>query len=196
MLKRVLVLLVSLVGWTVSLGGTAGAQSCRSLQLQMNMAQASRDPGEYQRVYRRMAGSGCFAGQSRSLPEVRRPRERARATTRQAKPRESARATRRKAKPRRYKRKQPGIAVARSTYRTLCVRSCDGYYFTLANRDGQFVPRYVGPVGAATSGDATQSAIRLVGAEELNPVLVSPVPNDFDTSFIWNPPDTSPLETP
>jgi hypothetical protein len=309
MLRRALIFLAPLFSWTVILAGNADAQSCRSLQLQLNMAQASRETSVYQRLYGRMAQSGCLSGQRavrsqpfdrlfprRSLPELRRPRERARATPRQARPRERARAEPKQARTPREKRKRGGMSVARATYRTLCVRSCDGFYFpisfsttrdhfeadqgtcnqmcpagqaqiyyyanssegpesmrsmtgmpytelptafqyrkslnpscscgeptistassgsaarvpgkgsgamvprprpspgedpeTLANRDGRFVPHHLAPILAGRN--ATQSAIRVVYADEPNGVPVSPVPNDFETSFIWNAPRSSP----
>lgn len=289
MLKR-FPFLVVVFAFAMAFGNTAVQANCRSLQLQLNMAVASRDTGEIQQVRRRMAQSGCQSGRrsagsvwepwagltrtplpQRIRPEARRPR----LASREARPDSGTRA--------------PG-----GTFRTLCVRSCDGYYFpisfsttrdrfeadqatctqtcpaadaqiyyhpnagsgpesmvslagslytdlptafsyrsdlnpscscgrpaisvaavsgaaassasiappaprprsapgedpeTLANRAGRLQLRYSAPPLAAGEPDAPPGPVRVVGADDPNPVLVSPVPNDFDTSLLWNAPD-------
>jgi hypothetical protein len=44
------------------------AQDCRALQLQLSMHQAAREGAQYQRVYRKMANSGCLSGLSSRAP--------------------------------------------------------------------------------------------------------------------------------
>jgi hypothetical protein len=60
---------------------------------------------------------------------------------------------------------------------------------TLANRDGGFVPLFIARHILAENEPAAPGGVRLVGPDEPEPVPVSPVPNDLDTSLLW---DSSP----
>lgn len=60
---------------------------------------------------------------------------------------------------------------------------------TLANREGGFVPRFVAGHVFAANAPEVPGGVRLVGPDEPDPVPVSPVPNDLDTSLLW---DSSP----
>ena len=318
MLTRLLLILALAGVGTVSLGGSAEA-NCRSLQRQLMMFQASREMGQYHRVLGLMAAQGCGGGQGfgRTQPEARavvrperravvRPERRAvvkperpAVVTRSA-PATESQATRRRPtrEPRLETEAEPRMSVAAGTFRTLCVRTCDGYYFpisfsttrdhfatdqarceqacpgaqaaiyyhrvsgegpesmvslegmpyaqlpvafshrsalnpscscgrptsldapvvarageraeeagatvaarlprprgqrgedpeTLANRDGSFVPRLAATL-LAGNGQEFPGGVRVVGPDESAQVPVSPVPNDLDTSLLW---DSSP----
>ena len=146
---------ILIVVFVLSLSDMAAAVSCRSLQQQLNMAQVSRDSPEVQRVYRRLASGGCLSGQrsARDSDEwwdgvlgarpSERPRREARPSERPrreaSRPRRSARAAAREPRrsiretnPRRAKGGKRGISIAKGTFRTLCVRACDGYYFPIS----------------------------------------------------------------
>lgn len=316
MLTRVLLIVILAGAGTFQLGSRAEAVSCRSLQLQLVMFQASREMEQYRRVLRRMASQGCSGGQgfsrlreapavlSRPAPTrapqaVPRKRSRTASAPKTSAPRiegPTARAPRREE--RQGTRAEPRVSVARGTFRTLCVRACDGYYFpisfsttrehfardqasceqacpgaesliyyhrvpgegpesmislsgeaytdlpaafshrtalnpscscgrpispdetlltaqsarttdptdlaarlprprvprgedpeTLANRDGAFVPRFVARPLLADNESKVRGGVRMVAPDDSNPVPVSPVPNDLDTSLLW---DSSP----
>ena len=302
MLTRFLLILILAGAGTASLGGSAEA-SCRLLQRQLMMFQASREMGQYHRVLGAMAAQGCGGGQGfgRITPEPRavvKPQRRAVVT--RSPPVSGRQDVRPRAnrEPRLETKDKPRLSVAAGTFRTLCVRTCDGYYFpisfsttrdhfatdqarceqacpgaqssiyyhrvsgegpesmvsiegtpyaqlpvafsyrsalnpscscarptsldapvmatagarteeggaiaaarlprprgqrgedpeTLANRDGSFVPRLTGPL-LADNGPELPSGVRVVGPDESSQVPVSPVPNNLDTSLLW---DSSP----
>lgn len=56
---------------------------------------------------------------------------------------------------------------------------------TLANRDGDFVPRFLARPLAGKRDDV-RNGIRIVETDDPHPVPVSPVPNDFETSLLWS----------
>jgi Protein of unknown function (DUF2865) len=58
---------------------------------------------------------------------------------------------------------------------------------TLANRDGHFVPGTFAPSHPllASSEHDGGASVRVVWADEPNPVVMSPVPNDYKTSLLW-----------
>ena len=310
MLTRLLLILALAGAGTVSVAGSAEA-NCRSLQRQLMMFQASREMTQYHRVLRLMAAQGCGGGQGfgHVRPEPRaavRPERRAvvaperRAVVTRSAPVSGSEPTRRRParEPRPETKAEPRMSVAAGTFRTLCVRTCDGYYFpisfsttrdhfatdqarceqacpgaqssiyyhrvsgegpesmvslegtpyaqlpvafsyrsalnpscscgrptgldapvlatagertgeadviaaarlprprgqrgedpeTLANRDGSFVPRLAATL-LAGNGQEIPAGVRVVGPDESAQVPVSPVPNDLDTSLLW---DSSP----
>ena len=56
---------------------------------------------------------------------------------------------------------------------------------TLANRNGNFVPNALARPLYPRAPEV-QGGIRIVGAEDNQPVPVSPVPNDLETSLLWS----------
>jgi hypothetical protein len=177
MLKRLsLVILLAAAGFP-GLADSAAAQSCRTLQLQMMQYQASREMRQYHRVRELMARSGCGGGQGFSLFERQRraaPQRRATPQRRAvAQPRAPARERRAAA----ARRAEPRMSRVAGTFRTLCVRSCDGYYFPISfstTRDrfeaDQASCEQACPQGDAhiyyhrTSGEGPESMISLTGS--------------------------------
>src|SRR5688572_4629876 len=109
MLLRVSVIgLIAAVG-LFRLAGEAEANSCQLLKQQMSMYQAAREMAQYHRV-RLLFARTCIGSQRTIVATPARAPAQSRPSTRREKPRRS---------------------VA-GTYRTWCVRSCDGYYFPVS----------------------------------------------------------------
>jgi hypothetical protein len=145
MLRPLLVLVLLAAGWTLTLGGEAQANTCRSLQMQLMQAQAARERNQYRRLQGVMASRGCFGRAerpvARAAPQRKRAAvKRARKPVARARPQQARRPARREQARREPTRRQEGrsrareprMSLARSTFRTLCVRSCDGYYFPIS----------------------------------------------------------------
>jgi hypothetical protein len=172
MLKRLSLVILLATAGLPGLADRAAAQSCRMLQLQMMQYQASREMRQYHRVRELMARSGCGGGQGFSLFE---PQRRAAPQRRPvAQPRAPARERRRTAAAR---REEPRMSRVAGTFRTLCVRSCDGYYFPISfstTRErfeaDQASCEQACPQGDAhiyyhrTSGEGPESMISLTGS--------------------------------
>jgi hypothetical protein len=134
MLKRLL--LVGLLGaaGTLHTGESAEANTCRSLEMQLMQAQAARERGAVRRIRGAMVSRGCLSGGDEWQPFARiapPPRQVMRAVPqrprRQARPQQA-----RRQEESRPRAERPRMSVARGTFRTLCVRSCDGYYFPIS----------------------------------------------------------------
>ena len=105
--------------FAVTFADSADAASCQSLRRQMMMFQASREMGQWNRVRRLLESGNCEgAGAPATRARVREPAP--------SRPTVAPR-------PVRESRREPKPTARRSgTYRTLCVRSCDGYYFPIS----------------------------------------------------------------
>lgn len=109
MLLRLSVIgLIAAVG-LFRLAGEAEANSCQLLKQQMSMYQAAREMAQYHRV-RLLFARSCMGSQRTIVATPARAPTQSRPSTRREMPRRS---------------------VA-GTYRTWCVRSCDGYYFPVS----------------------------------------------------------------
>ena len=90
----------------------AAAASCQSLRRQMMVFQASREMGQWNRVRQLLESGNCDGG-----TPARRAPQRAAVAPQPSRERTS---------------EPPQQARVSGTYRTLCVRSCDGYYFPIS----------------------------------------------------------------
>lgn len=127
MLKRLsLVAAAGLLG-VAAFTDFAEADECRALEMRLMQAQAGGNSAQLRSAHNLLIDRGCRSGrriakETKATPEPRRARARART--------ERARTATARRSPERSERRQ--TQVASGTFRTLCVRSCDGYYFPIS----------------------------------------------------------------
>jgi hypothetical protein len=127
-----------LAGLVAPLGtiGAAEANTCRALEMQLSQLQfRSRGSGEAAAMQNLLIDRGCRGGRrvraERKLTPVRLERTEKR-VQRKARQAASERKRRRKDQPAPHEEAAPRAAISTATYRTLCVRTCDGYYFPIS----------------------------------------------------------------
>ncbi len=99
--------------------GVAEANTCRALEMQLMQAQAGGGSARLRSVHNLLIDRGCRGGRriAERAPKAKSVRVRTRGEV-----------SRRSSK----RREKPAASFAGGTYRTLCVRSCDGYYFPIS----------------------------------------------------------------
>jgi Protein of unknown function (DUF2865) len=123
MLKGLCFLAAGFIGIAAA-ADSAEANACRALEMHYMQAQAGGNPARLRSAHNLLLDRGCRGGrritEARPKPRVTRVRAR----------REAAASRTAKRSPERREKRE--TEVARGTFRTLCVRRCDGYYFPIS----------------------------------------------------------------
>jgi len=134
--------IVIALGGLAALHGVAEANPCRFLDMKIMQLQGSgASAGEIKAVRNMKAMRGCGGRRRAAAPkpdfwrgEPRREKRILRRAARpeKARPQRRERAVARAPEEKRRVSKPPQMSVPAGTYRTWCVRSCDGYYFPVS----------------------------------------------------------------